>query len=423
MPHPLPSARGPVTAEVRVPGSKSETNRVLVLAALAEGPSLISGALVSRDSDLMVAALRQLGVAVTGSAADGWRITPPAKFSSPGTGIDCGLAGTVMRFVPPLALLADGPTHFFGDDHATHRPMSGLLDALRQLGASIDSDTLPFTIVPAPVPGAAVEVDSSATSQYISGLLMVGARLPEGLRIRHVGASVPSRPHIAMTVDMLRLHGVRVDEEDEDTWLVHPGRVTARDIIVEPDLTNAAVFLAAAAITGGEVTVAGWPSASRQPGAMFLDIVRRFGATVDGAADHVTVSASERLTGIDVDLHGASELTPVVAALGALADGTTRIRGVAHIRGHETDRLAALATQLSRLGVRATETDDGLTIEGSTTPESLVATTFETYADHRMVHAAALLALRIPGLAVTDLECVGKTMPDFEADWRAAVGA
>ncbi len=422
MAHPLPSAPGPVTAEVMVPGSKSETNRAFVIATLADGPSTVTGALVSRDSDLMIAALESFGATVEGTAVQGLRITPPQRVRGVPGGIDCGLAGTVMRFAPPVALLADEPTRFFGDAHASNRPMAGLLDALRQLGAGVDDDRLPFTVTPSANIEHVVRVDSSATSQYVSGLLLVGARLPRGLRIEQVGESVPSRPHIAMTVHMLRQSDVRIDEVDDDTWLVHPGPITARNMIVEPDLTNASVFLAAAAVTGGTVTVPGWPTENQQAGGLFLDVARRFGARIDQNMESVTLHVPDRLHGIDVDLHAASELTPVVATLGALADGTTRIRGVGHIRGHETDRLAALVTEFTRLGINATETDDGLVIQGVANPESLVATEFETYADHRMVHAAAIMALRVPGLSVTDLECVGKTMPDFETDWRSAVG-
>ena len=422
MRHALPFAPAPVTAEVRVPGSKSETNRAFVLAALADGPCTITGALVSRDSDLMIAALRQLGTIIDGSAVEGLRITPLPKLLGVPGGIDCGLAGTVMRFVPPMALLAEGPTLFRGDPHASNRPMAGLLEALRDLGAGVDSDRLPFTITPPAVPGHVVRVDSSATSQYISGLLLVGARLPQGLRIEQTGASVPSRPHIAMTVHMLRQSGVTIDETDSNTWVVSPGPIAARDMTVEPDLTNASVFLAAAAVTGGTVTIPDWPAENQQAGGLFLDIARRFGAHVHQDNNRVTLQGPEHLEGIDVDLHASSELTPVVATMGALAQGTTRIRGVGHIRGHETDRLAALVTEFRRLGITATETSDGLVVEGAS-PDNLVATEFETYADHRMVHAAAIMALRVPGLGVTDLECVSKTMPDFEADWHTAVGA
>lgn len=421
MAHPLPSAPGPVTAQVRVPGSKSETNRAFVLALLADGPSTVEGALASRDSDLMLAALQSFGATIEGTTASGLRIIPPERVRSVPEGIDCGLAGTVMRFAPPVALLADSATRFFGDPHASNRPMAGLLEALQQLGATVDSDRLPFTLTPPDVAGRGVRVDASATSQYISGLLLVGARLPRGVRVEQVGASLPSRPHIAMTVHMLRQHGVQVDEIDDNTWEVRPSAISAGTMVVEPDLTNASVFLAAAAVTGGTVTIPGWPTSHQQGGGLFLDIARRFGARVTQDGDRVTLQGPPRLTGIDVDLHSASELTPVVAALAALAEGTSRIRGVGHIRGHETDRLAALTTEFTRVGISTTQTADGLIIEGASEPGTLTAGEFETYADHRMVHAAAILGLRIQGMSVTDMACVAKTMPDFASDWRAVV--
>ena len=420
MSHPLPHARGPVSGRVLVPGSKSETNRALVLAALADGPSTITGALRSRDSSLMIGALRALGVRISDHPEGELRIVPPTGFLAAVGGIDCGLAGTVMRFVPPIAALADGPTMFHGDRHASARPMAGLLDGLRSLGVAVDSDQLPFTVTGPLRNGGMVTVDSSATSQYVSGLLLVGARLVGGLTVRHVGATLPSRPHIEMTIAMLRARGVVVDEVGESAWFVHQGRIAALDGQVEPDLTNASVFLAAAAATGGSVTVPGWPTHSLQPGGMFLDVVSAMGATVARRGDEVTVTGSGPLGGVDVDLHAASELTPVVAALAALAEGPTTIRGVGHIRGHETDRLAALAKEFTRLGIRAGQTSDGIEIHGG---GGLARGPFETYADHRMVHAAAILALRIPGLGVTDLDCVGKTMPDFAADWSSLVGA
>ncbi len=420
MSHPLPHARGPVSGRVVVPGSKSETNRALVLAALADGPSTITGALTSRDSELMIGALRALGACISGGSGGGLRVVPPARFHAAPGGIDCGLAGTVMRFVPPIAALADGRTWFYGDAHASARPMAGLLDGLRSLGATVDSDHLPFTVTGPIRSGGEVTVDSSATSQYVSGLLLVGCLLDGGLTVRHVGATLPSRPHIEMTVTMLRDRGVTVDEVGETAWFVHQGRISARDGQVEPDLTNASVFLAAAMATGGSVTVPGWPAHSLQPGAMFLDVASGMGATVVRSGDEVTLTGTGPLRGVDVDLNAASELTPVVAALAALAEGPTTIRGVGHIRGHETDRLAALATEFARLGIRATETSDGLLVHGG---GGLAEEPFETYADHRMVHTAAILALRIPGLGVTDLDCVGKTMPDFAADWASLVSA
>lgn len=416
MTHPLPASTSPVIGEQRVPGSKSETNRALVLAALGNGPSRISGALASRDSDLMMGALREFGVDVRAEGRE-LVVTPPAQFRGGGR-IDCGLAGTVMRFVPPFALLADGPVAFHGDPHASQRPMAPLLDGLRQLGAAVNADALPFTVSPPTSDGqnrVEVGVDASESSQFVSGLLLIGARLPQGLTVRHTGSTLPSRPHIDMTVRMLRDRGVRVDEPSATAWRVHPGVIAAVDSTVEPDLTNAAVFLAAGALTEGRVTVPGWPSSSIQPGALFLEIAERMGAVVERHGDAVSVGARGPLHGIDVDLSTASELTPVVAALGALADGTTTIRGVAHIRGHETDRLAAIVTELTKLGGQAEETPDGLTMVG----RPLRGGEIHTYADHRMVHFAALLALQVPGISVTDLDCVSKTMPDFATDWAA----
>ena len=283
-----------------VPGSKSETNRALVLAALADGPSVVRGALESRDSALMIDALRALGAAIE-PAGDDLLVTPPHRFQG-GASIDCGLAGTVMRFVPPLAALADAPTSFTGDPHASERPMAPILDGLHQLGAEVTSERLPFTITPPTRLGGAVTIDASTSSQFISGLLLIGARLPMGLTLRHQGLSVPSLPHIEMTSEALRARGVHIDEPDDTTWVVAPGPISAPDTTIEPDLTNASVFLAAAAMTEGRVTVDGWPATSIQPGALFLDVIERMGATVERGAGEVSVTGNGPLSSIDVDL-------------------------------------------------------------------------------------------------------------------------
>ena len=417
MPTPLPYAKAPVVGEVNVPGSKSETNRALVLAALADGPSVLEGTLESRDTTLMMDALHALGVSIERNGAS-VRVNPPVRYTGAHS-IDCGLAGTVMRFVPPIAMLADGATGFVGDPHASERPMGPLLDGLRQLGAVVTGDRLPFRISPPADYRASVSIDASGSSQFISGLLLIGARLPEGLTLRHTGKRLPSRPHIEMTTFMLRERGVQVAEPDDRTWRVSHGPIRAADTRIEPDLTNASVFLAAAAITGGSVTVPGWPARSLQPGAMFLDVVERMGATVTHGRGSVNVSGDGSLRGVDVDLTTASELTPVVAALGALAEGTTTISGVAHIRGHETDRLAALRTELHRVGCAAEETDDGLRITGSA---DLRPAILHAYADHRMAHFAALLALRVRGVVIDDIACTSKTMPRFPQDWAGLIG-
>ncbi|GAB2575718.1 3-phosphoshikimate 1-carboxyvinyltransferase [Microlunatus antarcticus] len=419
-PWPAPQAPVPVTATVSVPGSKSETNRALVLAALASGPSTITNGLDARDTQLMRDALRFLGVTIDEST-DGsgtWRVTPPAGFSGGGT-VDCGLAGTVMRFVPPLAVLADGPVAFDGDEQAYGRPMRPLLDALRDLGAQVDAggsgDGLPFTVVGRPdAAGGTVTVDASTSSQFVSALLLVGARLAGGLELRHEGPPVPSLPHIAMTVAMLRERGVEVDDSQADRWAVSPGPIAPRDVVVEPDLSNAAPFLAAAAVTGGTVTVPHWPTDTLQPGDQLRDILSVFGAEVTLTEAGLTVTGTDQLLGSDLDLAAASELTPVVAALAALARDTSHIHGVAHVRGHETDRLAALRTELDAMGGRVHETHDGLTIH----PRLMAGGTFQTYADHRMAQAGALLGLVVPDVVLDDVECTSKTMPTFVALWE-----
>lgn len=422
-----PLASGPVHGVVAVPGSKSVTNRALLLAALSGGQASVSGAPASRDTALMVGALRALGVPVE---VDGERIAIAAHDGLRGGGtVDCGLAGTVMRFVPPAAALADGPVAFDGDERARERPLATVLDALRALGADVVGDRLPFTLHgTGGLPGGDVVIDASASSQFVSGLLLSGARYDKGVTVHHDGKPVPSLPHIEMTVAMLRAAGVDVDDGTDqrfadaprggaNTWRVHPGPVRARDWAVEPDLSNAAVFLAAAAVTGGRVTVAGWPDRSAQPGVEILAVLAEAGCVVEPGPDGMTVTGPAELGGVDVDLHDASELTPTVAAVAALATGPSRIRGVAHIRGHETDRIAALASEINALGGDVTETADGLEIR----PATLTGGLWGAYADHRMATAGALIGLVVAGVEVDDIACTAKTIPDFPARWAGLV--
>jgi 3-phosphoshikimate 1-carboxyvinyltransferase len=416
-PWPAPTASGPITGTVSVPGSKSVTNRALLLAALSGGDASVAGAPATRDTALMVGALRALGVPV---AVDGERVAFGAHDGLRGGSVDCGLAGTVMRFVPPAAALADGPVAFDGDPRARERPMGVVLDALRALGARIHGDALPFVLHGAGgLPGGDVVVDASASSQFVSGLLLSGARYDKGVAVHHDGEPVPSLPHIDMTVAMLREAGVAVDDAEPNTWRVEPGPVAPRDWTVEPDLSNAAVFLAAAALTGGAVTVAGWPPGSTQPGAEVLGVLRQAGCAVEPGPEGMTVRGPGHLDGVDVDLHDASELTPTVAALAACATGPSRIRGVAHIRGHETDRIAALAAELNALGGAVTETPDGLEIRPAPLHGSDPARPWRAYADHRMATAGALVGLVVPGVVVDDVACTDKTIPDFPGRWSA----
>ncbi|MEV8635956.1 3-phosphoshikimate 1-carboxyvinyltransferase [Streptosporangium sp. NPDC051023] len=411
---PAPTAAEPVHATVSLPGSKSVTNRALLLAALAEGPGVVRLALRSRDSDLMANALRALGTTMTSSnespSGSDWAVTPGPVVG--GARIDVGLAGTVMRFVPPMAALADGEVSFDGDPHARKRPMGTILGALRALGAEVRGDALPFT-VRGPLSGGEVTLDASGSSQFLSGLLLTAARFDKGVTVRHEGPPIPSQPHILMTVAMLREFGVRVDDSEPDVWRVEPGPIRARDFTVEPDLSNAAPFLSAAMVTGGSVTVPGWPAETTQPGDQLRQLLADMGASVERTPEGLTVTGTGRVNGIEADLRDVAELTPTIAALAALADSPSRISGVAHIRGHETDRLAALVTEINGLGGDANETADGLEIR----PRPLSGGVFHSYADHRMATAGAVIGLAVPGVEVEDIATTGKTLPEFASMW------
>jgi 3-phosphoshikimate 1-carboxyvinyltransferase len=410
-----------VHATVTVPGSKSQTNRTLVLAGLSaaqgQGSSTISGALRSRDTDLMIGALRTLGLRVD---EDGSELTVSGRIEpGPDARVDCGLAGTVLRFVPPLAALSAAPVVFDGDEQARSRPIAPLLDALRGLGVRIDGTGLPFRVAGSgSVAGGTVAIDASASSQFVSGLLLCGASFTDGLTVQHTGASLPSAPHIAMTVAMLRQGGVDVDDSAPNRWRVRAGAVAARHWDVEPDLTNAVAFLAAAVVTGGSVRITGWPETSVQPADHILDILRKLDAVVTHADSYLEVQGSaglDGLDGFDVYLRAVGELTPSVAALAALATpgSVSRLSGIAHLRGHETDRLAALSAEINRLGGDCRETPDGLVI----TATPLRPGIWRAYADHRMAMAGAIVGLRVAGVEVDDIAATTKTLPEFPQLW------
>ena len=409
-----PVALAPVRGTIRLPGSKSLTNRALVLAALAEREGVVRRALRSRDTELMAAALTALGSVVDTSGAD-WTVVP-GRIAG-GVDVDCGLAGTVMRFVPPVAALARGPVAFDGDPHARTRPMAEVIAGLRQLGVDIDDDhrgTLPFTVRGSgTVRGGAVTIDASASSQFISALLLAGARYDEGVDVRHDGKPVPSLPHVEMTVACLRERGVEVDDHDANRWRVRPGPVRAVDTTIEPDLSNAAPFLMLALTSGGQVTVPGWPRRTTQAGDRLRDLLVQIGADVDLHDHGLTVHGTGAISGLQADLHDVGELVPALAALCALADSPSHLTGIGHIRGHETDRLAALAIELRGLGADVTEHPDGLSIR----PAPLHGGRFRTYADHRMAHAAVVVGSAVPGVEVEDIATTGKTFPGFADAW------
>src|SRR5690349_819056 len=414
-----PVSSRPVTATVRLPGSKSMTARALVLSALADGPSEIRRPLRARDTTLMAAGLRALGVAVDTSTDEAWSVEPgplrgPAR-------VDVGLAGTIMRFAAPVAALAAGTVTFDGDPHARNRPLRPIVEALRALGVVIESSPsggLPLVVHGTGlVPGGEAVIDASGSSQFVSGLLLSAPRFTKGLVLRHEGPPVPSAPHLRMTTHMLRAAGATVDESVPDVWAVEPGGPHGRSWEIEPDLSGAAPFFAAAMVTGGTVTLAGWPRDSWQPVGRLTELLTALGAEVHQDDAGLTVRGTGTLRGIDADLSEVSELTPVIAALAALADGPSALRGVAHIRGHETDRIAALATELAKVGAGIVEHPDGLEI----TPGPPRAAVIETYADHRMAHAGAVLGLAVEGVHLTDVACTSKTLPEFPELWADLV--
>lgn len=426
-----PTAAGPLNATVALPGSKSLTNRYLVLAALASERSRLRAPLRSRDTLLMAEALRRLGVGVEDVAPEGrptpgqvpdWIVTPPETLRGD-TAIDCGLAGTVMRFIPAVAVLAHGQVDLDGDVAARQRPMRPVVEALRHLGADVVDDgegRLPLSINGfGRLPGGTVTMDASASSQFVSALLLAGARYDDGVTVVHDGKPIPSEPHVLMTVETLRDAGAIVDDSEPNVWRVEPSEINALDVSVEPDLSNAGPFLAAALIAGGSVHVPGWPQHTTQAGDAMREILDTMGGDVvlDRAGLTVHGQGLGEIGGIDIDLHDASELTPTVAALAALAGTPSWIRGVAHIRGHETDRLAALTRELNALGGNVVETDDGLRI----TPSPLRGGVFHTYHDHRLATAGAILGLAVPDMQVEDIATTGKTLPDFEGLWAGLV--
>jgi 3-phosphoshikimate 1-carboxyvinyltransferase len=450
-----PTAAGPVSARILLPASKSITNRALVLAALSDSPALIANPLLARDTALAAGGLRALGTQIADSeqaqnpdSRTAWRVTPGQPPADSMVGVDVGNAGTVMRFLPAVAALTRATVRFAGDARAPLRPVGAILAALRRLGADIDDDgrgAVPFTVRGrGAVRGGTVTLDASASSQLVSGLLLAAPRFDEGVEIRHEGPPVPSAPHIAMTVRMLRSAGAEVTavsaagvvrgeyaadpevtaesaaERRPDAWRVRPGRLNLGAITVEPDLSNAGPFLAAALVTGGTIEVPGWPRDSLQAAGPILEVLTRMGARAEVGEQGLTISGTGAIHGLTADLRDVAELAPVLTAVAALADGPSVFTGLAHTRGHETDRLAALAKEINALGGDVTELPDGLAV--SPRPLRAADEPFGSYDDHRMVMAAAVLGLAVPGLRVAGAQTVGKTFPGFTGVWASMSG-
>ncbi len=413
---PAPRAATPLDASVSLPGSKSLTNRALVLSALASGPSVLRRPLVARDTELMVAALRALGTGLRTDDAAGWRVDP-ADLTGPAE-VDCGLAGTVMRFLPPVAALAVGTVRLDGDARARERPLRQTVSALRDLGVRVEAADatggLPLTVHgTGSVRGGTVTVDAAASSQFVSALLLAAPRFEDGLDLRHVGAALPSRPHVQMTVSELTRRGVDVEQPAPDRWLVRPGPIAGLDATIEPDLSSAAPFLAAALASGGRVRVRDWPERTDQAGDRLRQLLAAMGAEVRRTGPDLEVVGTAGVHGVELDLHEVGELTPVLAALCALADGPSRLTGIGHLRGHETDRLTAVATEVNALGGDVTEHADGLEIR----PRALHGGRWHTYADHRMAQAGAVLGLAVDGVEIEDVDSTAKTFPGFADAW------
>ncbi len=409
----------PIAATITIPGSKSVTNRALILSALASATSILRRPLRSRDTELMAQGLRALGVGITesvdGSGDEIWTVTPGPLFGP--ASIDVGNAGTVMRFLPPLAALANGLVNFDGDPRSHERPLGPVIKALEALGVSIDHKdrfALPLTINGSgTLKGGVIDIDASSSSQFVSALLLVGPAMKNGITVRHVGETLPSQPHIDMTVAMLRQFGADVDDSKPTEWTVKPGALHGQDIVIEPDLSNAAPFMSIALVCGGEVTIRDWPRNTTQPGDSLREIFTRMGGNVSFTNEGLKVSGSGVIHGIDIDLHDVGELTPSIAAVAALADSPSSLRGIGHLRMHETDRLSALRTEINGLGGKVTEESSAIHIK----PAPLHSGIFHTYEDHRLATAGAVIGLVVEGVEVENIETTRKTLPDFPGLW------
>ena len=409
----------PVSSRVTIPGSKSVTNRALILAAQATSPSTLKKPLVSRDSELMSAGLRALGISITESN-NAWVLTP-SPLHGPAR-IDVGNAGTVMRFLPPLAALAHGDIEFDGDPRSYERPLGPVIKALEELGIEIDHGnrySLPMVVkAKGEIPGGNLTIDASASSQFLSALLLVAPSMRNGIVATHRGGALPSMPHIDMTVQMLRDFGADVTvDKDAHTWSVKPGVLHGQEMTIEPDLSNAAPFLSLAMVCGGSITISDWPTSTTQPGDQLREIFTSMGARVELGAEGLTLTGSENIHGIDIDLHDVGELTPSIAALAALADSPSHLRGIGHLRLHETDRLAALTKEINALGGNVVEEETALHI----TPAPLHGGTFHTYEDHRLATAGAVIGLVTPEILIENVATTRKTLPDFPGLWNSLV--
>ncbi|MFC0506412.1 3-phosphoshikimate 1-carboxyvinyltransferase [Micromonospora costi] len=401
----------PPDTSVRPPGSKSITNRALLCASLAPGRSTLTGTLLADDTRAMLGAVRALGaVVVVDEASSTVTVTgadPRASAGAPT--IDARSSGTTSRFILPAAALSPHRSAIDGTTQLRARPFGPVIEALRHLGATVEELGRPGFLpvaVAGPIRGGHVQLSGHLSSQFLSGLLMAGPLMRDGLDVELTSPLV-SVPYLRMTVAVMAAFGV-----DADGLSVRPGSYRPTDYAIEPDASAASYFLAAAAITGGRITVEGLGTASLQGDVAFADVLERMGARVERAPNRLTVIGTGALHGIDVDMADISDTAQTLAAVAVFADTPTRIRGIGFIRGKETNRIAAVVTELRRAGIDATEHDDGFTVRpGAPTP-----TRFVTYDDHRMAMSLSLLGLRTPGIEIAEPGCVAKTYPGFFRD-------
>jgi len=399
----------PPDASVRVPGSKSITNRALLAAAMATGTSTLRGALDADDTNAMVAAVSALGATVDREGTT-WTVNGTAGAPVAGAiSVHARQAGTVARFVAAVAAAIGASVRVDGDDQLRSRPMAPLIAALRDLGAVVDepggTGHLPI-VVKGPLTKRTTNLPGDASSQFLSGLLLAGPLVPNGLEI-HITSDLVSRPYASMTASVMEAFGARADVSDR-VCRVEGGGYRSADYGVEPDASAASYFFAAAAITGGHVGVAGLGRNSVQGDMAFLEVLARMGATVDIGADWVEITG-DQLHGVEADLSDLSDTAPTLAVVAALADSPSRIHGIGFVRAKESDRIGAVVHELRKCGVDALEEADGFTIR----PGAVHAAVIDPHGDHRLAMAFAVLGLRVPGIEIADPSCVAKTFPGY----------
>ena len=414
-----PTINGAINSTLEIPGSKSATNRAFVLAALGNKNSIITNPLFARDTNLMLDALEKLGCNVV-KKSNSVEISPMKKDHSE-ISIDVGLAGTVMRFVPPLAALSSGTSHFDGDERARNRPMKTLIESLKKLNVKVIDNhqgKLPFSIISdGQITGGEIEIDASESSQFISALMLVGAKFNNGLTIKHVGQNLPSLPHIEMTIEMLKEVGVKTNQINTTTWRIDNQNINSKNWVVEPDLSNAGPFLAAAMVTKGEIKINDWPLQTTQAGNSWIEILSLMGANIQLNSKQLILKNDSEIKGINYNLNDVGELTPVLVAISLFANSKSEFTGISHLRGHETDRLAALVENITAIGGDAKETEDGLIIN----PKQLHGGVWKAFDDHRMATAGAVIGLKVKDIYVDYIATTSKTLPNFEEMWNKMV--